>query len=110
MNDLDLYEDYAIAELLSDPLLETIFSYCNLRDLLTCSLVCKNWYKVLSDEDNDVWRLHCVKRLPEEVTKSDLLSTVNTYKSKLRAFCHAWNPHDCSRNVYVKPNGFTLHR
>ena len=33
-----------------------------------------------------------------------------TYKAKLRAFCHAWNPDDCSRNIYVKPSGFTLHR
>lgn len=23
---------------------------------------------------------------------------------------HAWNPSDCSRNGYVKPNGFTFHR
>ncbi|CAG7707257.1 unnamed protein product [Allacma fusca] len=31
-------------------------------------------------------------------------------RSKIRAFFHAWNPHDCSRNVYVKPSGFTIHR
>jgi len=64
----------------------------------------------LNDEDNDVWRLHCVRKLAEEVLGSDLLSSAPTYKTKLKAFYHAWNPEDCSRNIYVKPNGFTIHR
>lgn len=102
--------DYAIAELVADHFLENIFSYLNLRDLKNCALVCKTWLRILSDENNDVWRLHCVKRLAEEVMKSDLLSNLSTYKSKLRAFYHAWSPYDCSRNIYIKPNGFTLHR
>lgn len=110
MHEFDLYDDYAIAEVVPDHILENIFSFLRLKDLRNCALVCKSWYRILSDENNDVWRLHCVKRLAEEVMKSDLLSTVNTYKSKLRAFYHAWNPHDCSRNIYVKANGFTLHR
>ncbi|XP_026487697.1 F-box/SPRY domain-containing protein 1 [Vanessa tameamea] len=101
---------YAIAELVPDHFLENIFSYLNLRDLKNCALVCKTWLRILSDENNDVWRLHCVKRLAEEVMKSDLLSNLATYKSKLRAFYHAWSPYDCSRNIYIKPNGFTLHR
>lgn len=29
---------------------------------------------------------------------------------QLKAFQHALSSHDCSRNVYVKKNGFTLHR
>lgn len=95
---------------LSDNVLEVIFSYLELRDLRNCSLVCKNWYRFLNDENNDVWRLHCIRKLAEEALKNDLLSSVPTYKSKLRAFNHAWNPNDCSRNVYIKPNGFTLHR
>lgn len=105
------YDDcnyYAIAEL--DHVFENIFSYLTLKDLRNCSLVCKSWYRILSDENNYVWRQQCFKRLAEEVMKSDLLSTVVTYKAKLRAFYHAWNPYDCSRNIYVKPNGFTLHR
>jgi len=28
----------------------------------------------------------------------------------LKAFYHSWNPEDCSRNIYIKPNGFTIHR
>ena len=38
------------------------------------------------------------------------LLTLFSWQAKLRAFYHAWNPADCSRNIYVKPNGFTLHR
>jgi len=95
---------------LPDHVLEVIFSYLDLHDLRNCSLVCKNWYRFLNDENNDVWRLHCIRKLAEEALKSDLLSSVPTYKAKLRAFYHAWNPNDCSRNVYIKPNGFTLHR
>ncbi|KAJ1520219.1 hypothetical protein ONE63_004429 [Megalurothrips usitatus] len=103
-------EDNGIAGKLKDPILEVIFSYLDLHDLRNCSLVCKNWYKILNDENNDVWRLHCVNKLAEDAMTSDLLSSVPTYKAKLRGFYHAWNPHDCSRNVYIKPNGFTLHR
>lgn len=120
----------ANASRLPDNVLECVFTYLELRDLRTCSLVCKvrtyfilsfsrthllchleqNWYRYLNDENNDVWRMHCIRKLSEEALKSDLLSSVPTYKAKLRAFAHAWNMFDCSRNVYVKPNGFTLHR
>ena len=100
----------AVASKLPDNVLEIVFSYLDLADLRHCSLVCKNWYRYLNDENNDVWRMHCIRKLAEEAIKSDLLGTVPTYKAKLRAFYHAWNPFDCSRNVYIKPNGFTLHR
>lgn len=93
-----------------DHILEVIFSYLELSELRNCALVCHRWYHLLCDENNDVWRLHCVRRLAEEALKSDLLSSLPTYKSKLRAFHHAWNPDDTSRNIYVKPNGFTIHR
>lgn len=99
----------AAAKLSSD-ILEIIFSYLSISDLRNCSLVCKPWYKYLNDEDNDVWRFHCVRKLAEEALKSDLLKNVPTYKAKLRAFYHAWNPNDCSKNMYVKSNGFSVHR
>lgn len=41
---------------------------------------------------------------------SDLLSSLPTYKEKMLAFCYGWNPEDCSANIYIKPDGFTLHR
>lgn len=90
--------------------LEAIFSYLELNDLSRCSQVCKSWYHFLNDENSDVWRWHCLRKLPKEAVKSDLLTSVPTYKTKLRAYMHAWNPNDRSRNVYIKPNGFTLHR
>ena len=95
---------------LPDPVLEAVFAFLELPDLQNCSLVCKNWYRFLNDENNDVWRMHCIRKLAEEALRSELLTSVPTYKAKLRAFYHAWNPADCSNNIYVKPNGFTLHR
>ncbi|KZS13897.1 F-box/SPRY domain-containing protein 1 [Daphnia magna] len=97
-------------DFLPDIILGNIFSYLSLQDLRSSSLVCKRWYSILNDEDNDVWRLHCIHKLAEEVLSSDLLSSTPTYKTKLKAFHHAWNPEDCSRNIYIKPNGFTIHR
>eukprot|EP00095_Tigriopus_kingsejongensis_P000227 maker-scaffold55_size446313-snap-gene-2.12 protein:Tk00227 transcript:maker-scaffold55_size446313-snap-gene-2.12-mRNA-1 annotation:"f-box spry domain-containing protein 1" len=90
--------------------LEVLFALLDLNSLRNCSLVCKRWLAFLTDEDNDVWRLHCVRQLAAEALHSDLLSSLPTYKAKLRAFYQAWNPEDCSRNIYIKSNGFTLHR
>lgn len=90
--------------------LEIVFSYLDLKTLQSCALVCKRWYEFLSDENNVFWRLQCTRKLPREAVDSDLLSSLKTCKAKLRAFYHAWNPDDCSRNIYIKQNGFTLHR
>lgn len=99
-----------ISSMINHNVLEVIFSYLDLRDLRNCAVVCRSWKHFLDDENSDVWRSHCLRKLPEEALKSDLMSSVPTYKMKLRAYYHAWNPNDCSRNVYIKPNGFTLHR
>lgn len=99
-----------IALRVSDHVLEVIFSYLDLQTLRNCSLVCKRWNRFLNDENNEAWRMHCIRKLAQEALSSDLLSSVPTYKSKLRAFYHAWNPNDCSRNIYIRPNGFTMHR
>lgn len=99
-----------IAVRVPNHVLEVIFSYLDLDSLKSCSLVCKRWCIFLDDENSDVWRWHCYRKLAHEALSSDLLSSVTTYKEKLRAFFHAWNPNDCSRNVFIKPNGFTLHR
>lgn len=99
-----------IATMISHNVLEVIFSYLDLKDLFNCVLVCRSWRNYLEDENNDIWRSYCLRTVPEEALKSELLSSVCTYKARLRAFCHAWNPNDCSRNVYIRPNGFTLHR
>lgn len=103
------HQSLSPASELSDNILEVIFSYLTLSDIKNCSAVCKSWQSYLNDENNDVWRMHCLRRLSEEALKCDLLSSVPTYKGKLRALFHAWNPNDCSRNVYIR-HGFILHR
>jgi F-box protein 45 len=90
--------------------IEIILSNVSLSDLLSCHLVCRKWYHILKDENCDVWRIHCLNKLSKAILKSDVLSSLSSYKAKLRAYFYAWDPNDCSRNIYIKPNGFTLHR
>lgn len=90
--------------------LEHIFSYLELTDLMRCSLVCWHWYNILADENSEVWRSQCTRSLTDEALRSDVLCNLLTYKGKLKSFQHALSSHDCSRNVYIKKNGFTLHR
>ena len=64
---------------LPDLVLEHLFSFLDLASLRACSLVCKSWYRLLNDENNDVWRLHCVRRLAQEALQSsDLLTGTNS--------------------------------
>ncbi|XP_059391000.1 F-box/SPRY domain-containing protein 1-like [Carassius carassius] len=90
--------------------LEHIFSYLELVDIMNCSLVCWHWYNCLADENSEVWRSLCARLLSEEALRSDILCNLPSYKAKLKSFQHALSSHDCSRNVYIKKNGFTLHR
>lgn len=87
-----------------------MFSYLELADLMNCSLVCWHWYNCLADENSEVWRSLCARLLSEETLRSDILCNLSSYKGKLKSFQHALSSHDCSRNVYIKKNGFTLHR
>ena len=34
----------------------------------------------MNDENNDVWRMHCIRKLAEEALKSELLTSTPTYK------------------------------
>lgn len=90
--------------------LETIFMFLNLADIRHCLLTCRRWNRVLSDECSDVWRNLCLKKLSKSILKSEILSSVSSYKAKLRAHFFAWDSNECSRNIYIKANGFTLHR
>ncbi|KAK7881274.1 hypothetical protein WMY93_029683 [Mugilogobius chulae] len=109
--------------------LEHLFSYLELSDLMCCSLVCWHWYNILSDENSEVWRSLCTRSLSDEALRSDVLCNLATYKGKeiiQSKLCKAMDvllehftaqvlstrlsSHDCSRNVYIKKNGFTLHR
>ncbi|XP_062377524.1 F-box/SPRY domain-containing protein 1 isoform X1 [Sardina pilchardus] len=99
-----------IAGRLPSRVLEHLFSYLDLPDLMRCTLVCWHWNSVLADENSEVWRSLCTRSLTEEALRSDILCNIPTYKDKLKSLQHALSSHDCSRNVYVKKNGFTLHR
>ncbi|XP_076826447.1 F-box/SPRY domain-containing protein 1 [Brachyhypopomus gauderio] len=99
-----------IAGRLPSRVLEHIFSYLELADLTKCSLVCWHWNGCLSDENSEVWRSLCARSVSEEALRSDILCNIPTFKGKLKSLQHALSTHDCSRNVYVKKNGFTLHR
>ncbi|XP_034526969.1 F-box/SPRY domain-containing protein 1 [Ailuropoda melanoleuca] len=91
--------------------LELVFSYLELSELRNCALVCKHWYRCLhGDENSEVWRSLCARSLAEEALRTDILCNLPSYKAKVRAFQHAFSTNDCSRNVYIKKNGFTLHR
>lgn len=95
---------------LPENVLENVFSFLELSDIRNASMVCHEWNRISCDENNEVWRTQCFKRMSREVVYSELLSSCPTFKAKLRAHIHSWNPLDCSRNIYVKPNGFTIHR
>lgn len=102
-------ESYDVGQFPCD-VLDIIFSYLNLSDLKNCLLVCRNWWKQLMLDNNYVWRMQCNKLLPPSVLSTEILSSLKTYKSKVKAFVHAWNPNDCSKHIFVKTDGFTLHR
>lgn len=95
---------------LPQPVLEAICSYLSVSDVRNCTLTCKKWCRILSDESSEVWKTLCQNKLPKSALKGDLLSSLPTFKAKLRAHCYAWDSNECSRNIYIKTNGFTLHR
>eukprot|EP00073_Rattus_norvegicus_P051328 XP_017453712.1 PREDICTED: LOW QUALITY PROTEIN: F-box/SPRY domain-containing protein 1 isoform X1 [Rattus norvegicus] len=77
----------------------------------SCALVCRQGTAALhGDETSEVWRSLCARSLAEEALRTDILCNLPSYKAKVRAFQHAFSTNDCSRNVYIKKNGFTLHR
>lgn len=99
---------YDIISYFSNEILDILFSYLSLSDFRNCTLVCRSWYQFLFRET--LWGNHCQKLIPAGVLSSDFLSGIKSHRSKVRAFAHAWNPDDCSKHVFVKNDGFTLHR
>ena len=87
-----------------------LFTYLDLSDLASCVRVCSQWYDVLSDEDSSVWETQFQKLVPAKVKKSKIIDSCKTYKEKLITYLHSWNPDDCSKNIYIKDDGFTYHR
>lgn len=73
-----------IAGRLPSRVLEHIFSYLELSDVMRCSLVCWHWNSCLSDENSEVWRSQCSRLLSEEALRSDILCNLISYKGKVR--------------------------
>lgn len=63
--------------------LEHIFSYLELVDLMRCALVCWHWNSILADENSEVWRSLCTRSLSEEALRSDILCNLPTYRGKV---------------------------
>jgi len=95
---------------LPDVVLDIIFSNLEMPDLFNCMLVCQNWYRVINHDRAEPWKLMCRRKIPEEILKSELLSQFHSYKAKLRALYHSWNPDDCSKHIVIKQNGFIMYR
>lgn len=72
-----------VAGRLQARVLEHIFSYLELADLMSCSLVCWHWNNVLADENSEVWRSLCSRTLGDEALRSDVLCNLPTYKGKV---------------------------
>lgn len=68
--------------------LEHVFSYLDLSDLISCALVCWHWNHMLSDENSEVWRSLCSRSMSDEALRSDILCNLPTYKGKVGLPAH----------------------
>ncbi|MBZ3887743.1 F-box/SPRY domain-containing protein 1 [Sciurus carolinensis] len=63
--------------------LDLVFSYLELLELQSCTLVCKHWYRCLQgDENNEVSRSLCARSLAEEALRTHILCNLPSYKAK----------------------------
>ncbi|XP_065558083.1 uncharacterized protein LOC136025929 isoform X2 [Artemia franciscana] len=95
---------------LPEEIYDVIFAYLSLGDVLNCLQVCKKWYYILERGNSELWQYHSGKTVPCEALGSEILSSLSSHKSKLKAFKYAWNPNDCAFHNYIKSNGLTLLR
>lgn len=72
-----------VAGRLSARVLEHIFSYLDMSDLMRCALVCWHWNNMLADENSEVWRSLAARTLSDEALRSDILCNLPTYKGKV---------------------------
>ncbi|KAL3068036.1 hypothetical protein niasHS_011126 [Heterodera schachtii] len=88
-----------------------IFGHLSVAELGAVSLVCRSWKFIVDSNDFDLWAHHARAQLPESALSDPyLFVNISSHREMLRAFKHAWNPSDCSRNAFVRTNGFTVHR
>ncbi|XP_065568897.1 uncharacterized protein LOC136032555 [Artemia franciscana] len=94
---------------LPEEMYDAIFAHLSLVDVFNCMQVCKKWYLILEKGNSKLWKYHSLKTVPRQPLGSELLSSLSSYKSRLRAFKYAWNPIDCCVHNFIW-NGFTLLR
>jgi len=90
--------------------LDNIFSNLELPDLLSCMLVCRNWNQAINGDSTEPWKSLCRFQSSDKFLNSKHLSSIRSYKDKLRAILNSWNPNDCSTNIVVENYGFTFVR
>ena len=90
--------------------LERIFVYTTFKDLIRCSMVCKRWRSLLSDEDSVIWRAKFEDSGTRQFRNSKHLSELMSFRLKALAYECAWNKEDASKNIYIKDDCLTLHR
>lgn len=97
-------------EFFPELVLDNIFSHLELPDLLSCMLVCRNWNQAINGDSTEPWKSMCRFQTSDKFLNSEHLSSMSSYKDKLRAILNSWNPKDCSPNIAVENYGFTFLR
>ena len=99
-----------MADKLSELVLERIFQYLSVGDLLKCSRVCQRWHRLLGQENSAVWQSRFYESGNNQFRNSKHLNELDTYKAKVLCYQCAWNDKDKSPNIYIKEDCLTLHR
>uniref|UniRef100_A0AC35TNJ6 F-box/SPRY domain-containing protein 1 n=1 Tax=Rhabditophanes sp. KR3021 TaxID=114890 RepID=A0AC35TNJ6_9BILA len=91
--------------------LEGIFMNLSLNDLYSIMCTSRRLFYVVEMYTDSVWKAKAQHILPPSALNDvNLLKDIKSYKDKIRAFKFSWNQIDTSKNIYLKPNGFTVHR
>jgi F-box protein 45 len=90
-------------------ILEEIFYYLSVKDLVKCSRVCKKWHRILNEENSTIWQSKFQETGTNDFRKCPHITNM-TYKARVLAYECAWNDDDHSKNIYLMNNCLTLHR
>ena len=94
---------------LADEILLLVFSNLNWRDKTSCSQVCKRWNLLIVFKCTRAWQAALKDVLPDSSLNFDLIRGLPA-KDKIRAFYCGFGKNTVSKNMYIMPNGFTVHR
>ena len=97
-------------DVLPDELLESIFYYLDVSELIRSMRVCRRWYKILVHEDSKLWAARFKECGEPSFRTSPLIRDLSTFRAKVMAYECAWSDKDHSENIYLKRDSLTLHR